>query len=168
MDIIYRPAVFDDIDEISALVSSAVSEMERNGIHQWDDIYPTEEDFSEDISKGELFAGTLDGRIAVIFTVNQSCDEEYNKAKWHYPNEPFGVIHRLCVCPEFQRRGIAADAVLYAEKLFREHGITAVRLDVFSENPYALRLYEKLGFHKTGTADWRMGRFFLMEKYIGS
>lgn len=32
-------------------------------------------------------------------------------------------------------------------------GIQAIRLDVFRQNPYALRLYENLGYEKTGDAD---------------
>lgn len=167
MEIKYRPAVPEDIEEITALVRAAVAEMERNGINQWDDIYPTEEDFSEDISKGEQYIGTADGKTAVIYAINQSCDDEYKNGEWQYPDEPFAVIHRLCVSPAFQHMGIAAQTVLHIEKQLREQGIKAIRLDVFTENPYALRLYEKHGFQKTGTAEWRKGKFYLMEKYIG-
>ena len=167
MEIKYRAAVPENIEEINALVRAAVAEMERNGIHQWDDIYPTEEDFSENISKGEQYIGTADGKPAVIYALNQSCDEEYKNGKWQYPNEPFAVIHRLCISPTFQHKRIAAQTVLHIEKQLREQGIKVIRLDVYTENPYALRLYEKHGFQKTGTVEWRKGKFFLMEKYIG-
>ncbi|MGN0636908.1 MAG: GNAT family N-acetyltransferase [Huintestinicola sp.] len=166
-EIIFRKACRSDLSEIISLVSSAILEMEKNGIHQWDELYPIPEDFSEDISKGEQFVGTVEGRIAVIYTLNQSFDDEYKNGSWQYPNEPFGVIHRLCVSPEFQHRGIAAETVSYIENELRRQGIKAIRLDVFTENPYALRLYEKLGFKKTGTVKWRKGDFNLMEKYIG-
>ena len=43
---------------------------------------------------------------------------------------------------------------------------TSVRLDVYSENPYALRLYQGNGYMKRGYADWRKGRFFMMEKQL--
>ena len=45
----------------------------------------------------------------------------------------------------------------------REYGITAVRLDAFTENPYALALYENLGYQKRGEAEWRKGKFNLYE-----
>lgn len=164
--IIYRTAEMIDLPEICDLIDSAEKEMEKNGIFQWDELYPTKEDFSEDIQNGELFAGTINGKIAVVYSINQSCDEEYKNGKWHYPDESFGVIHRLCVNPCFQRMGIAEKTVLHIEDQFRGQGITAIRLDVFSENPFALRLYEKLGFMKTGNVTWRKGDFFLMEKKI--
>lgn len=44
--------------------------------------------------------------------------------------------------------------------------INAIRLDVFSQNPFALKLYEKCGYAKTGTVNWRKGIFYLMEKYL--
>lgn len=44
--------------------------------------------------------------------------------------------------------------------------LEAIRLDVFSRNPYSQRLYARAGYVQTGIADWRMGRFYLMEKYI--
>lgn len=166
-NIIYRQAEMSDLPEIWSLVNSAVHEMEKNGIYQWDELYPIPEDFSEDISKGELNIGTIDGKIAVIYAINQSCDEEYRQGKWQYPNEPFEVIHRLCVSPEFQRMGIAAKTVSHIEEQLREQGISVIRLDVYSKNPYALRLYEKQGFQKTGMVKWRKGDFYLMEKYIG-
>lgn len=54
----------------------------------------------------------------------------------------------------------------HIEAELRQCNIEAIRLDVFSENPYALKLYQNMGFIKTGHADWRKGRFYLMEKYI--
>lgn len=45
-------------------------------------------------------------------------------------------------------------------------GIHSIRLDVFSQNPHALKLYDSMGYARTGYADWRMGRFYLMEKYF--
>ena len=56
----------------------------------------------------------------------------------------------------------------FIEKVLMEKGIEAIRLDVFSKNPYALKLYEQCGFRKTGEANWRKGKFYLMEKYLKS
>ena len=43
---------------------------------------------------------------------------------------------------------------------------SSVESDVFTENPYAIKLYEKAGYVKRGYADWRKGRFALMEKKL--
>ena len=80
----YRLGSLTDIDRICGLVSSAIRLMDSQGIYQWDEIYPTKEDF----------------------------------------------------------------------------------MDVFSENPFALKLYKRNGYQVRGCADWRKGRFFLMEKSL--
>ena len=76
------------------------------------------------------------------------------------------LFHRLCVNPAYQNRGIAKDTLSHIEQELRKSNIEAVRLDAFSENPYALSLYQKAGYEKVGVADWRKGRFYLMEKRL--
>lgn len=56
--------------------------------------------------------------------------------------------------------------MLEVESMAMKNGIKAIRLDAFTENPIALRLYEKLGYNIAGYADWRKGRFALMEKKL--
>ncbi|MNN59613.1 hypothetical protein D3C81_1747410 [compost metagenome] len=38
--------------------------------------------------------------------------------------------------------------------------------DAFSQNPYALRMYEKLNYHTVGEVQWRKDLFYLMEKKL--
>lgn len=166
---IYRKATVADLTEICALVVAAIAEMERNGIPQWDEIYPTREDFLNDIKTGCLFAGEVsdngEKRIAVIYALNKECDEEYKNGDWKYDGD-FRVVHRLCVHPDFQRRGIACDTLIHIENQAKKLGAKSIRLDVFSQNPFSLKLYEHAGYSKTGEANWRKGLFYLMEKGI--
>lgn len=166
MEIQYRVAVIGDLKEICDLVGAAVDTMIQNQIFQWDEVYPTEQDFRRDIERGELYVGVIEGRIAVACVANQECDEQYINGAWRYADEPYYVIHRLCVNPTFQNRGVARRTMLYIEEQLADRGIHAIRLDSFSGNPYALKLYENLGYARVGTADWRKGRFYLMEKYF--
>lgn len=78
----YRRATEADLDVICLLIKSAIVEMERNGISQWDEIYPAREDFLNDVKAGSLFAGLENGRIAVIYALNKTCDEEYKDGDW--------------------------------------------------------------------------------------
>ncbi len=164
MTVNYRKAEPNDIEKICGIVHDAVEAMERDHIFQWDDVYPAKGDFLEDIKKRQLYVGLVNGQIAVMYTLNQECDEAYKNSEWKYKDEPFYVVHRLCVNPVFQNKGIAKSTLLYIEKQLMEIDIHVIRLDVFSDNPFALRLYNSLGYSKVGYADWRKGRFFLMEK----
>ena len=45
---------FEDIEAITTLIQEAIKEMEKHNIYQWDEIYPTVEDFEDDIKKREF------------------------------------------------------------------------------------------------------------------
>jgi ribosomal protein S18 acetylase RimI-like enzyme len=162
----YRIAKIEDLDEICDLVLAAIARMEAMGVHQWDDLYPTRKDFADDIGLGQLTVGTVGGVIAVVYVVNCDCDEDYELAAWERPNDRYCVIHRLCVHPLFQHRGLARQSVEHAERQCRDQGFQSVRLDVFQENPWARKLYDGLGYKSVGYADWRKGRFYLLEKHL--
>lgn len=166
MNINYRKANRNDLPEIVLMVQNAICVMEDNHIHQWDELYPTEEDFENDIQNGDLYVGILEEQIAIVFGLNQECDEDYQYGEWMHPERPYYVIHRLCVNPVFQHRGVASKAMQYIEDLLKDMGAQAIRLDVFSSNPYSQKLYASAGYVKTGTVEWRKGKFYLMEKYI--
>ena len=166
MELTFRPGRMADLAEICALVQAAIAEMERHGIHQWDARYPDETVLRGDLAAQTMTVGLCGGRIAVIYAVSEECDPAYRTGRWLRPETPWRVLHRLCVHPDFQRRGIARQAVLHAEQALVRCGIGALRMDVFAENPYALRLYGALGYRKAAEVRFRMGRFYLMEKYL--
>ncbi len=166
MEISYRVASIDDIDDIFQLVENAIKQMEFESIHQWDSVYPTIEDFSNDIRKNELYIGIINNKIAVVYALNKEYDEQYQNGEWQYIGNSFIVIHRLCVSPDFQNKGIAHTTLLHIESELSILGIKAIRLDVFCENPYALKLYSNNDYHKVGNAHWRKDDFILMEKLL--
>ena len=166
MNIDFRMGEMEDLKEIGMLVQQSIAHMIQCNINQWDDLYPSEEDFRIDIEKNQLFVGTIDGEIAVVYVLNQECDEAYENGEWEYKDPTFYVIHRVCVKPSFQNCGVAKRVMAYVEKQVLLWGGQSIRLDVFSENPYALKLYEACGYNRVGEANWRKGKFYLMEKYL--
>ena len=165
-NMVYRLAEESDIDVICKLIKDAICSMEERGIFQWDDIYPAKEDFLSDIQKQQLYVGVLDDGIVVVYTVNEECEKEYQNGRWKYPDCKYRIIHRLCVDPAYQNRGIAKGTLSHIENELHKQNVRAIRLDVFSENPFALSLYRNAGYEKVGHADWRKGRFYLMEKLL--
>ena len=166
MEMQYRLGTMQDLEEIFEIFQAAIDNMNRNGIPQWDEKYPTREDLEADIRRGELYLGLENSRIAAVYVLNQRCDPEYADGQWNYPEDTYYIIHRLCVNPVFQNHGIAVQAIQHIEQELVLQGIQSIRLDAFTLNPYALRLYDKLGYSIVGHADWRMGRFYLMEKHL--
>ena len=160
------PAAHENLDEITVLFKKAIDLMNSTGIPQWDDVYPNRTDFEEDINKGEMFACMIANKIAAVYVINTEYDSDYANGKWQYPNSRFCVFHRLCVHSEFQNMGLGKRVVTLAEAHAKRIGFESVRLDAFSQNPYALRVYEKLGYIKVGEANFRKGLFYLYEKTL--
>ena len=146
-----RKAVPEDLPEVSLLIKSATQHMIENGIQQWNEFYPDQEILERDIENGSMYLYIRGNQIVSIFVVNQECDSEYANGNWRYPLATFAVVHRLCVNPAFQHQGIGAQTMLAAESIIKDMKFESVRLDAYSQNPIALKLYEKLGYTKVGT-----------------
>lgn len=156
----------EDLDEVSALFYAAIEEMNSNNIPQWDDVYPDRETLEKDIDKHEMWLIRVDGKIAVVFVLNKEFDDLYETGKWKHPNSNFKILHRLCVYPRFQNRGLAKTAMYVIFDILKEEGIEALRFDGFTLNPYAIKLYKNLECDIVGTVNFRKGEFYLYEKYL--
>lgn len=166
MRVEYRLGKTEDIDAICCMVRDAIAEMESHQIFQWDGIYPTCDDFLEDIHRRELWVGEAEGDLCVVYTINEICDPEYQNGGWRYTDCAYRIVHRLCVNTKYQNQGVARATLIHIEEELRKKNVGAVRLDVHSKNPFALALYTHCGYTQTGTVDWRKGRFYLMEKKL--
>lgn len=166
MEYLFRKAGIQDFKEVTALFREAVEHMIRNGILQWDEIYPNEEVLFNDILKDEMYLLLEDSKLVACAVINEEQDEVYQTGSWQYPNERAAVIHRLCVQPKVQGAGNGRRMMKNVEALIRETGYSTIRLDAFSQNAAANRLYEGLGYRLAGEVHFRKGLFYLMEKKL--
>lgn len=164
MDIEFKKANADELGEIFEIYTAAIRLMDSQGIYQWDEIYPDKNILSEDIKKGELFVGRSEGMIVSAYAISDEFDDGYKNGKWEF--DCFQVIHRLCVSPEFQGIGVGEATVRHIEKSLAEKGVKSIRLDAFTQNTKAVKMYNRLGYKTVGFADFRKGKFILMEKPI--
>ncbi|HWP50778.1 MAG TPA: GNAT family N-acetyltransferase [Clostridia bacterium] len=162
----FRKAVSGEAAEIFNVYRVAISHMQASGIDQWDDAYPTQAVIEQDIVKGEMTIGTINDTIACAFVLNRDQWEGYENGNWQYPELPFAVLHRLCVNPSCQGKGIGTQTMHYIETLLINEGISVLQLDAFPKNHNAIKLYEKLNYIKVGEAVFRKGVFYLYEKKL--
>ena len=163
---IFSIAQQENLPELVSLFQAATRQMDAQCVFQWDELYPDEGILSEDVSRGNMTVGTMEGRIAVAFMLDFCEDSDYESADWRYCERDIAVLHRLCVHPDFQGRGVARQAMDYLENEVRARGIQTIRLDAFSLNPTALHLYESRGYQKAGEISYRKGLFYLYEKKL--
>lgn len=162
----YRLGKLSDLDNICALTQDAVAEMEKHGIFQWDEVYPAREVFEEDISKNQLYVVIDNDELIAYYVISGEYDEQYGNGRWECDRDTSYILHRFCVVPKFQNRGFGKKILLHIEKQILDMGYRSVRLDVFTKNPFAQNLYRHAGYEHRGYADWRKGRFDLMEKSL--
>jgi ribosomal protein S18 acetylase RimI-like enzyme len=153
-----------EIDQVMLLIKAAVTKMERDGIHQWDDDYPNTQIISEDIASSTLYGISADNCLAGIIVLNESLSPEYQSIPWTDKNGQPLVIHRLCIHPDFQGQGLAKKLVLFAENYARENKYSSIRLDAFINNKTALGLYDALNYRNRGRVTFRIGDFCCYEK----
>jgi ribosomal protein S18 acetylase RimI-like enzyme len=66
-----------------------------------------------------------------------------------------GIIHHMCVHPEFQRMGIAAHLVSLAEEALKKEGIQKVFGLVFTDNEAGNLFWEKQGYFLRTNLNYR-------------
>ena len=162
----YRMGTYEDLDCICGMIKEAICNMDNNGIPQWDEVYPTWNDFKRDIDNDTLYVVEDERDLIAVYVINKEADEAYDRCTWSGTDEKACLLHRFCVSPKYQNRGLGRTILNYIENQAVGMGYTSIRLDVFTQNPYALKMYDRNEYLKRGYANWRKGRFVLMEKVL--
>ena len=149
-----RKATMADLADIMTMVKNTIIEMHGYNNHQWDETYPQENDFSNDIDRGELFVAERNGGIAGFVCINRIEPDEYKGVSWS-TGEPAIVIHRMVVGAEYRRQKVGTELVCYAEELARQHQLTNLKTDTYSLNHNAQHIFEKCGYRRVGTMSFR-------------
>ena len=145
-----RCAKILEIPEILGLTKACAKQMEKRGIFQWNEEYPSREAFENDISRKELYVLKSENTLIGCITITTYMDEEYVPIKWLTPNENNIYIHRLAVDPKFQGKGYAQMLMNFAENYALENKYISIRLDTFSQNKRNQNFYAQRGYQKLG------------------
>ena len=162
----YRKATMDDLPAIHALVQAAIARLQADGNMQWDERYPTDDDFIPDILSNTQYVGIRAGEIVLVFALNTDCDPQYAGGEWRYPDQSWAVLHRFILRPDCQGKGLSKKALGDVIAMLRENGVQNIRLDVYTRNRPAQALYRGFGFVRVGECTFRDKFFDLMELHL--
>lgn len=165
---IIRPATTLDLPALMTLIRRIVPLMRDVGNFQWDDQYPNETVFGQDIANGQLWVADIDGQLAGVAAITEDQEPEYEQVGFDISQRAI-VTHRLAVDPAFRGQGVAVALLAQAEQLALERGITLLRIDTNSENQVTQQLFPKMGYRYAGeiTLGFRPGlRFLAYEKQL--
>jgi ribosomal protein S18 acetylase RimI-like enzyme len=145
-------AEFSDALSVMQIITLCVVHLRAQGIYQWDEIYPNLQVVEEGARSESLFVIRHEGTCVASVCLNDVQPEQYRAMHWRCPKGRALVIHRLCVHPEWQRRGTGRHLMDCTENFAREHSFSCLRLDCYTGNPRALALYEQRGYQRIGQA----------------
>jgi ribosomal protein S18 acetylase RimI-like enzyme len=134
-----------DIPVLHAMYNRAKMVLEDQDLFQWDDVYPNRAFFEHACMQEHLYIVSKGKRIIGGLVLNEEQEDEWNDVDW-VEGEPALVVHALCVDPLDQQKGIGSIIIDFCEERAIEGGYTSIRLDMYSKNVKAMRLYEKKGF----------------------
>jgi GNAT superfamily N-acetyltransferase len=142
---VIRKATLEDINSIMQIVQETIFEMKSYNNTQWDENYPLESNFIDDINKGELYVVDEDGDVGGFACINKVEPEEYKDLTWKLDTAAL-VIHRMAVNPKFRRKGIGTKLISFADELALEQNIKLLKTDTYSLNTKMQGLFEKCGY----------------------
>ncbi|MFX0549476.1 GNAT family N-acetyltransferase [Hathewaya histolytica] len=151
---IIRKAKKEDIHDIMEIVDKVISEMNSYGNYQWDENYPREKDFLDDIEKGDLFICERNDIIAGFISINKCEAPEYGKLNWSLDTDCL-VLHRMAVNPDLRRTGIATELMNFAEEFATKQGIQYLKTDTNSLNDKMKNLFKKLHYEFIGEVSFK-------------
>lgn len=164
-----RKARSKDLVFIKNLTEACAIKMEKMGIFQWNEHYPSMERFEEDIELEELYILEENAQLQGIIALTPHMDEEYIPIRWLTSNENNLYVHRLATNPETWGRGHGRKLMDFAEVFARENGYVSVRLDTFSQNLRNQNFYETRGYQRLGNVYFpkqSQHPFFCYEKVL--
>ncbi len=165
---IVRLATPADLPALANLLRRVVPLMHASGNFQWDDAYPNETVFAQDIDQQQLWVADIDGQVAGVSAITTDQEPTYADVGWDI-NETAIVTHRLAVDPAFRGQGVAKALLLQADDVARQRGIAVLRVDTNTQNQATQRLFPALGYVYAGEIglDFRPGlRFYCYEKRL--
>lgn len=149
-----RKATLNDLPDIMGMVQETVAEMHSYGNWQWDDAYPCDTDFINDIDRGDLYVAERNGTVAGFVCINRIEPAEYKEVPWSKAELAL-VIHRMVVGEKFRRQKVGSELVNYAEELARRQQVSYLKTDTYSLNTKAQSIFEKCGYRFIGTMIFR-------------
>ncbi len=157
-----------ELPEVKQFYTEITSDLKNKGIGQWDFFYPNRFVMKNDLKNGTLFGIKEKNRLIGAVVLDTKESKYYQKLQWEDLTGGSLIIHRLAVHPLHQGKGIGKKLLNFAEEYAMEKGHTSIRMDVYSQNPKAVGMYERAGYQVRGSIRFPLRKvpYFCFEKII--
>lgn len=142
-----RKATNLDIPQVMIVINEAKERIRLTGSPQWQNGYPNEQVFSNDIKNDALYVyeenGIIEGVMAVYFD-----EPTYDFIEGQWLNDlPYAVIHRIAVSNNKKGKGVTKDLFDFVYTNFK---INNIRIDTHEMNLPMINFLTRYGFSYCG------------------
>ena len=140
-----------ELPEIFAFYQTVIDDMHTRDLFQWTwGQYPREDILTGDVQDQSLFRLDLDGTLAAVFAVCIGQGVEYRDVPWQFGVNP-ACLHRVAVRPGVSGKGLGRAIVDFAKAEAVRLGCDCFRVDTYTQNTRALKLFAQTSLREAGT-----------------
>lgn len=147
-----RKTNIEDIPSVMHIIHDAQTYFKENGIPQWQNGYPDENQIINDIKEDGSYVLEEDNQIIGTFFLTFKEEASYKKiydGEW-LNDEPYAAIHRIAIDSSLKGKGIASKLFAYGESIALSKGINTIRIDTHEYNLSMQNALKKNGFIRCG------------------
>lgn len=162
-----RKAVMNDVNNIMKVILPSIAIMNQEGNTQWDQEYPLESDFLNDINDGSLFVFEQEQVIQGVICINNIEPSEYGDVAWKFAKNAT-VIHRMAIAPDNRKLGVGSALMSFAETIAEKNGTKYLKTDTYSINEKMNKLFQRFSYQPVGEIEFRKRphKFICYEKTL--
>lgn len=152
-EIYLRRAQLQDLTAIMKIIDDAKELLKKNGSPQWQNGYPDQETFTQDIVMQTNWILINDNKVVATATLQLTPEPTYRnitQGQWQQPDEPYATIHRVAISSNY--RGQGHSKLLFSNLLTvgQMQGIKNFRVDTHRSNKAMQHIAENFNFKKRG------------------
>lgn len=152
-EIYLRRAQTQDLAAIMKIIDDAKNLLKKNGSPQWQNGYPNQENFTQDIAMQTNWILINDNKVVATATLQLTPEPTYRnitQGQWQQPDEPYATIHRVAISSNYRGQGLSK--LLFSNLLTvgQMQGIKNFRVDTHRSNKAMQHIAENFNFKKRG------------------
>ena len=152
-EIYLRRAQLQDLTAIMKIIDDAKEHIKKNGSPQWQNGYPDQETFTQDIVMQTNWILINDNKVVATATLQLTPEPTYRnitQGQWQQPDEPYATIHRVAISSNYRGQGLSK--LLFSNLLTvgQMQGIKNFRVDTHRSNKAMQHIAENFNFKKRG------------------
>ena len=152
-EIYLRRAQLQDLTAIMKIIDDAKELLQKNGSPQWQNGYPDQETFTQDIVMQTNWILINDNKVVATATLQLTPEPTYRnitQGQWQQPDEPYATIHRVAISSNYRGQGLSK--LLFSNLLTvgQMQGIKNFRVDTHRSNKAMQHIAENFNFKKRG------------------